>query len=333
MRFLQPEYLKLFFVLAALMPFWLYSLYVKRKTRSSLGISPSLRRVSRISPFWREICRFLLLNLVLASLILALAHPQKVREKNVPEPRKMDIVFLLDTSPSMWAEDVPPTRLGRALEVIGSFASKKLAQDRIGLVSFSGGSLILSYLTEDPSNILYYLDYLRKETTPAFGTNIGRALKNALAIVTKELEVSPEAANHKRVFILLSDGEDHGRELQSAVREVKNMGIKVHTIGIASNDGAPIPIARENGQVLYLENQAGQRIMARLDERTLAWIARQTGGKVYRSFTGHELEETFAEIVLKEREIEGFKRVIEHEELYQSFLLAAFAIFLAAMLI
>ncbi len=315
------------------MPFWLYSLYVKRKTRLSVGVSPSLRRVSRITPFWREICRYFLFNLVLASLIVALAHPQKVREKNVPEPRKMDIVFLLDTSPSMWAEDVPPTRLGRALEVIGGFANKKLSQDRIGLVSFSGGSVILSYLTEDPSNILYYLDYLRKETNPAFGTNIGRALKNGLAIVTKELEVSPEAANHKRVFILLSDGEDHGRELQSAVREVKNMRIKVHTIGIASSDGAPVPIARENGQVRYLENEAGQRIIARLDERTLTWVAQQTGGKAYRSFTGHELEQTFTEIVLKEREIEGFKRVIEHEELYQSFLLAAFAIFLVVMLI
>jgi Ca-activated chloride channel family protein len=245
----------------------------------------------------------------------------------------MDIVFLLDTSPSMRAQDVLPSRLERALQVIGGFSRKKPPHDRIGLVSFSGGSLILSYLTEDPNNILYYLDYLRDDNYLSLGTNIGRALKSGLTVIAKELEVSPEATNNKRVFILLSDGEDHGKELEGAVQEVKRQGIKVHTIGIGSQEGAPIPIAWEGEKIKYLEDQEGNKIITRFDERSLRWVAEVTGGNAYRSFTGQELESVFAEIVLKERDIEGFKMAVEYEDAYQRFLLAALGIFLTAMLI
>ena len=333
MRFLYPQYFKLFFLLVTLFPLWLYYVWTKYQTRLALGDSQPLRKVSHLSSLRRESIRYVLLNLVLALLIFALTHPQWIREKGVAQAKKMDIVFLLDTSPSMRAGDIAPSRLERAMEVIGSFARKMLPHDRIGLVSFSSGSLILSYLTQDPSNILYYLDYLRDDTTLSLGTNIGQGLENGLAIFTKELEVSPEAMHHKRVFILVSDGEDHGRALESAVGEIKRIGIKVHTIGIGSKGGAPIPIAWEEGKVRYLEDEEGNRIISRFDEGTLRWIAEQTGGNAYRSFTGQELGGTFAEIVLKEREIEGFKKVTEYEDIYQNFLLVALGAFLATMLI
>lgn len=333
MRFLYPQYFKLLYLLVALFPLWLYHLSTKHKTRLGLGAGRPLRNISHLSSLGRESVRYLMLNLILAALIFALTHPQLTREKAVSEPKKMDIVFLLDSSPSMRADDIKPSRLQRALEVIGTFSRKKLPHDRIALVSFSAGSLILSYLTEDPNNIHYYLDYLRDEIMPSFGTNIGRALKNGLTVLTKELEVTPEAALHKRVFILVSDGEDHGKELESAIQEVKRIGIKVHTIGIGSKEGAPIPISWQERKIRYVEDNQGNKIITRFDERTLRWIAEETGGNAYRSFTGQELENIFREIVLNEREIEGFKKVIEYEDIYQGFLLAAFSIFLSAMLI
>ncbi|MBI2090485.1 MAG: VWA domain-containing protein [Deltaproteobacteria bacterium] len=332
MRFLQPQYLKLFLLLAALFPLWLCFLYIKHKTRVSLGHSRPLRKISRLSPLWHDFGRYLLLNLVLAGLIVALAHPQRIREKRVTQPKRLDIVFLLDTSPSMRAQDVPPSRLERALEVIGSFAHKKLSDDRVALVSFAGASLILSYLTEDPNNILYYLDYLRSDTAPSYGTNIGRALKNGLTVITKELEVRPQAARYRRVFVLVSDGEDHGKELESALRDIKRSGIKVHTIGIGSKEGAPIPIAKENGAVLYLEDEQGVKIMSRFDEGTLRQVAEESGGNAYRTFTGHDLERIIAEIVLKERAVEGLKKVVDYEDLYHPFLLAALGAFFVAVL-
>src|SRR3989338_6532227 len=284
MRFLQPQYLKLFLVLVALVPLWLIFLRTKYKTRLSFGQQSPLEKVSRLSPLWRDVGRYALLNLVLAGLIVALAHPQRIRDKKITQPKRMDIVFLLDTSPSMRAQDIPPSRLERAVEVIGSFAHKKLTDDRVALVTFAETSLILSYLTDDPNNIFYYLDYLKSDTTLSYGTNIGRALKNGLTVITKELELRPQAENNQRAFILVSDGEDHGRELESALRDIKRSGIKVHTIGIGSKEGAPIPIGKENGSFQYLEDAQGKQILSRFDEGTLRRVAEESGGKAYRSF-------------------------------------------------
>jgi Ca-activated chloride channel family protein len=282
---------------------------------------------------WRDGSRYLLINLALVTLVLALAHPQLIREKQVGQPERMDVVILLDNSASMRAEDVPPSRLERALEIVGRFARNKPSQDRIALVSFASGSLILSYLTEDTSNILYYLNYLKDDSSFNSGTNIGRAIQNGFAVLSRDTELHPEVARKKRVFILISDGEDHGNELESAVREATRHGIRIHTIGIGSAEGAPIPIGRENGTVRYVEDAKGNRILTRFDERTLRWVAETTGGTAHRSFTGQELEGFFAAIVKQERKIEGFKKVVEYEDVYRRFLLAAFGLLLVGMLV
>ena len=332
MKFLYPEYLKLLFLLLALLPFWLYFLYSKHQSRRMLGIGRALARISHFSSIRKDFIRCLLLNGVMAAIVLALAHPQLVHETKVPERAVMDIVFLLDTSPSMRATDIQPSRLDRALDVIGVFSRTKLAHDRIGLVSFAGNSMIISYLTEDSSNILYYLDYLKEDTTLSHGTNIGRGLRNGLTVVRKELEVSPRAARNKKVFILVSDGEDNSTELDAAIDELRQAGIRVHTIGVGSLEGAPIPIGFEQGRRVYLEDDKGRRIITRFDERTLRWIADKTGGQFHRSLSGFELQKTFSEVVLKEREITGFKKVMEYQDFYQGFLAAAFGIFLTTLL-
>jgi Ca-activated chloride channel homolog len=333
MVFLQPEYFKLFFVLAFLAPLWLFYFFTKRNTRKRLGTGSPLQKISHLHSLWRDGSRFVLINLALVALVLALAHPQLIREKQVGQPERMDVVILLDNSASMRAEDVPPSRLERALEIVGRFARNKPLQDRIGLVSFASGSLILSYLTEDTSNILYYLNYLKDDSSFNSGTNIGRAIQNGFAVLSRDTELRPEVARKKRLFILISDGEDHGDELESAVRDATRHGIRVHTIGIGSAEGAPIPIGRENGTVRYVEDAKGNRILTRFDERTLRWIAETTGGTAHRSFTGQELEGFFAAIVKQERKIEGFKKVVEYEDVYRRFLLAAFGLLLVGMLV
>jgi Ca-activated chloride channel homolog len=334
MVFLQPEYFKLFYVLLFVAPLWLFYFFSKRSTRKRLGAGSPLQKISHLHSLWRDGIRYLLLNLALAALVLALAHPQLIREKQVGQPERMDVIILLDNSASMRAEDVPPSRLDRALEIVGRFARHKPSQDRIGLVSFASGSLILSYLTEDTSNILYYLNYLKEDSSFNSGTNIGRAIQNGFAVLAREVEIHPEvAARQKKVFILISDGEDHGDELENAVREATRRGIRIHTIGIGSLEGAPIPMGRENGTVRYVEDAKGKRILTRFDERTLRWVAETTGGSAHRSFTGQELEGFFTSIVKQERKIEGFKKVVEYEDVYRRFLLGAFGLLLVGMLV
>ena len=333
MVFLRPEYFKLFFLIALLIPFWLFYFLSKLQGRKALGAASPLARISHLRPLWREATRYLLINLALVALVLALAHPQRIRAKQTAQPESIDVIFLLDNSPSMRAEDIPPSRLERALDIVGRFARSKPSQDRIGLVSFASGSLILSYLTEDPSNILYYLNYLKEDSAFNPGTNIGRAIHNGLEVLSRDAALHPEGTRPKKVFILMSDGEDHGDEVDSAVREATRNGIRIHTIGLGSVEGAPIPMGRENGVVRYVEDAQGKPIVSRFEERTLRWIAEATGGSAHRSLTGQELEGFFTGIVKQERKIEGFKRVVEYEDTYRQFLMAAFGFLLAGMLI
>jgi Ca-activated chloride channel family protein len=332
MKFLHPEYLQLFYLLGALLPCWLYFLYVKRQSRRVLGIGRALERVSRYSSLRRDALRCLLLNLVMAAVILALAHPLRIQEHKVPKAGVLDVIFLLDTSPSMRSRDIQPSRLGRALDVIGAFSRAKLEHDRIGLVSFAGASVIISHLTEDANNIFYYLDYLKEDTALSHGTNIGSGLANALALIQKETEVNPQAARNKKVIILLSDGEDNSAELDHAVATVKAQGIKVHSVGVGSLEGAPIPIGQEGGRPVFLEDDNGQAILSRFDERTLQWIAEQTGGKFYRTLSGFELDKTFFDIARGERDVDGFQKTVAYQDFYQVFLLAAAGIFFLVLL-
>jgi Ca-activated chloride channel family protein len=333
MFFLQPQYFKLFYLVLALAPLWLYFIITKHRARAGLGDKRAVKRISRLSPLGKEVGRYFLINLVLVALVFALTRPQIVREKNVVFPQKMDVIFLLDVSPSMRAGDIPPSRLERALDVIGNFARKKLPHDRIALVSFSSGSLILSYLSQDPNNIIYYLNYLKENPPLSHGTNIGRAILSGIDVVGREPDLHFAGAQSKRIFILVSDGEDHGGELDGALSKVRKLGIRIHSIGIGSREGAPIPLGVQDGKIMYVEDNQGQRIITRFDETTLQRVAHETGGAAYRSFTGEELGGFFAKIVSKERGIDSYKQTLEYEELYPKLLWTAFGAFLVALIL
>lgn len=333
MQFLQSQFLLLALALLILVPFGVQRLARTRTQRAPWAASAPLSTLSSLSPISGAAAVYLLTALAVAAAVLALAQPQWVRRMVLPEFKTLDVVFLIDASPSMRAEDVRPSRLERALGVIASFAEHKTPHDRIGLVAFSSGSVILSYLTEDPANIRYYLDYLRQDRTLRIGTNIGRALNNGLKVFAKEREIDRAAAEHKRVLIVISDGEDHGAELEGALRNVQKQGLKVHTVGIGSNQGARIPIAWEDDKVHYLLDRNGKPVISHLEERTLRWIAQETGGGAYRALTGEELGPMFADIVKQEREIEGFRQVVERRDMHEAFLIAALGLLLTAALI
>src|SRR3982074_267058 len=143
MTFLQPGFLHLGWGLLALSVWCVYSLGSLARARKRLGAGVR-SLTARPSPVWRRGLQMAIGLLMLGCLIVALARPQVMNERSVADLRKLDVVLLLDTSPSMRAQDIYPSRLARATEVIGAFIQKKLPDDRFGLVSFSENSLVLS---------------------------------------------------------------------------------------------------------------------------------------------------------------------------------------------
>jgi Ca-activated chloride channel homolog len=332
MTFLRPEFLNLGWALLALTVWLIFSLGRLHRARRQLG-GALQSLVSRPSSLSRRALQMALGLAALACLILALARPQSVFQRRVVQLRQMDAVILLDVSPSMRAQDIQPSRLARATGVIARFLQKKLPGDRVGLVAFAGNSLALSYLTGDPKNLLFYLDYVRGQSALQYGTNIGGALKSGMVMMTRQGEIEAGARKNKKVFILLSDGEDHGEELKAEEREIVERGIPVYCVGVGSRDGALIPVGEQNGRMRYLTASDGEPIRTTFNDSTLQDVAERSGGRYYRVQTGPEMTQAFDDIFLKAREVQGYRLVTESKELYMELLAAAFALFLIRMVI
>jgi Mg-chelatase subunit ChlD len=260
-----------------------------------------------------------------SAIVFALLRPQLLIAARVPDYERQDLVIMLDRSVSMHARDIRPSRFARAtLELRTLVRQKPEGIDRIGLVGFAESALVLSYLTADVESVLFYLDWLDEESPVLFGTNIGAALKSARDVADKD-----DRPSRKR-FLLVSDGEDHGTELDAALDAFRREGRRVDCIGIGTDRPVPIPLrssdAREPGEpreprqprepVQYLLDDAGRRVTTTFEEATLVRVATATGGRYVRSATGSELARAIPELVKGDRRIVGWRTSTEYRDLY-----------------
>ena len=325
MSFGAPQYLNLLFLLPfSILLVWIIFHYIEKVRRQfQLEQVAGLGHVSSQFRYFRLTCWFVL---GAGSLILAVAEPQIELKRQENIYRKVNVVFLLDVSLSMRAKDILPSRIERARDEIQNFIlhrSENIGQ--MGLVGFSGSSLILSYLTEDPSNILFYLDYLENDLRPSFGTDIGGAFKNGLVLVEKEQEIEETLRPQDITFILISDGEDHGEALREAVQRAASIGIRTYCVGLGTQLGGYIPIGERDGHTVFLVDEQGDRLLATFDEGTLRWVAGATGGRYYRSETGTELYENLNDILWNERRVIGTRPVTDKIPLYYYFVVTGFS--------
>ena len=269
-------------------------------------------------------------------MILALARPYLEKTVEKPEYQKMDLVFLMDVSPSMNARDVWPSRLDRSKEVIRRFIQRDTGITRFGLVSFSESSVILSYLTSDFQNLLFYLDYLRPDRNLILGTDVGAALTSGLQVLQNQAQAKlrgegPPSGSQKSVLVLLSDGEDHGEGLDVALRDVQDHRIRAHTIGIGTTQGGVMPVVNERGEREYLTDERGRQLITRLGPQTLQRVAQETGGKFFQASSGPELESALHSILDAERQVIGYHVGTIKRELYRYLVGLAFCSQLAVM--
>ncbi|HPR65201.1 MAG TPA: VWA domain-containing protein [Thermoanaerobaculia bacterium] len=256
--------------------------------------------------------------------VLALLGPQMGTSLETVHRKGVDIILAVDTSRSMDADDIKPSRMIRAKLQIGEFLDS-LSGDRVGLIAFAGDAFIQCPLTLDYGAARVFLDILDTSLIPTPGTDIGRAIE-----VTRSA-FSERERKHK-ALILFTDGEDHGGQALEQAKKAAEQGIVIYAIGIGSQQGSVIPIHDNRGNVTgYKKDDEGKVVTSRLDESTLQKIALETGGKYYRSVTGEmELKRVYAEIQKMEKKDLGSQQVMRFEDRYQFFLLPAFLLFLFA---
>lgn len=249
----------------------------------------------------------ILIGLIL--LVVALARPQSgERLKNVKK-EGLDIVLTLDVSESMRSVDFEPNRLEVAKKVADNFISKRF-NDRLGLVVFSGTAYTRIPLTLD-HNILE--QSLKKITTDDVNQE-GTAIGMGISIAVNRLKKSDAES---KVIILLTDGENNAGQInpETAAGLAQEMGIKVYTIGVGSNETIlPVEVM---GQTRYKQYEGG------LDEQLLTTIAQQTDGKYFRAKDKDALQEIFNKINKLEKTEFKDNNYFEYQELAFGFIKAA----------
>ncbi len=225
------------------------------RQRLTGGFSKQLRSTKRV--LWL---------LAVLSAFVAVARPQKGYEWREVKRKGIDILFAVDTSRSMLAEDLKPNRLERARLGILDFV-ERLEGDRVGLIPFAGSAFALCPLTLDYGAFRESLDALDTDLIPRQGTDLASAIKEAERLFE-------ENGNNFRVLVLLTDGEDLQGSVIDAAKAAEEKGMSIYTVGVGSMEGARIPLGRND----FVRDAQGQIVTTTLDEATLKQIAEVTGG-------------------------------------------------------
>lgn len=237
--------------------------WVRRALWERIGFRPRARRLHAI-----------LLGAAVLFAFLTLARPRWGESEQIIEQRGIDMVFVLDSSLSMAAEDLTPNRLAVAKSVIRRLA-RAAPGHRIGLVQAEGDGYVLAPLTFDAAIIDLLLDTVEVATLPKPGTQLSRALAVAL-------DLFDESALGSQVLVLVSDGEDHGRDLEAVAAELRRRGVIVLAGGVGSTRGVPLPVPGGRNRE-FKRDASGEVVVSKLLEASLEQLARATGG-VYRRF-------------------------------------------------
>lgn len=191
------------------------------------------------------------------------------------ERRGLDMIFCLDTSRSMLASDMAPTRLSRAISDIQSVLPRLQGGDRVGLVVFAGEARLQVPLTHDVDSFAGLLQEVDTDVVKTGGTDLSKALRKALELANPE-----DAAT--TVVLLMTDGEDLAGAGQQAASELRDEDLTVYTIGYGSSLGSKITVT-QGGQQNFLRDREGKEVVSAMDPESLRKVAAVTGGEFVRA--------------------------------------------------
>jgi Ca-activated chloride channel family protein len=322
MRFGDPLYFYLFWCLVPLIFFMVWGMRKKQQLTLKFCGNPLLSKLVHPGVEKRHRSKTIFVVLAILFLILALTRPRWGYQWKNLHQRGVDVIVALDVSSSMLAEDIKPNRLERAKRKISDLLDM-MEGDRIGLVAFAGTSFVQCPLTLDYGAARLFLSAIDTQLIPIQGTALGNAIKTSVKAFRSQEKKS-------KALILITDGEDQTGKALSAAKSASDQGVKIYTIGIGGEIGAPLP--NPSGTGGFRKNQQGEVILSKLDETTLQQIALETGGTYVRSVTGDiDLNTIYKDEIKKnieKKELKSERRKIWQER-FQWFIFIAL-IFLVA---
>jgi Ca-activated chloride channel family protein len=325
-RFQHSEYLFTLLLIPILSGLFWWGRRQKKRSLESFGdpflLHSLFPEISQSKPFWK-LCVFLL---GYCALIIGASNPQIGTSLERVKREGVNIFIALDVSNSMKAEDVKPNRLDRSKQAISRMLDK-LSNDRVGLIIFAGDAFLQLPLTNDYAAVKLMLSAIETNSVSTQGTNIGAAINLAL----ESFNMKEKRYN---TLIIITDGEDHEQSTFQAAKKARSNGIAVHTVGVGSLEGAPIPVYAMGFQTGFRKDRNGNVVITKLNEKNLREIASATGG-VYVRGTNAEagLNVVVEEINKMEKKELGTKVFANYESRFQYALSLALVLLISELLL
>ncbi|TXE15395.1 VWA domain-containing protein [Psychroserpens burtonensis] len=251
-------------LLFAVLQFWKY------RTQKRFSNPKLLKRLSPNQSLFKSILKIVVLSLAVACFAIALVNPKIGTKLETVKRQGVDIVFAVDVSKSMLAEDVAPNRLEKSKQLVTQIINN-LTSDRVGIIAYAGKAFPQLPITTDYASAKMFLNNMNTDMLSSQGTAINEAIELAKTYYDNEEQTN-------RVLIIISDGEDHSDVASNVAEEASDEGIRIFTIGVGDIKGGRIPIKRNGVLLNYKKDNQGETVITKLNEETLIDIAEEANG-------------------------------------------------------
>jgi len=250
-------------------------------------------------------------------VLVAAMRPQFGAKEVLVQRRGIDVVFAIDTSLSMLARDLSPSRFARAKQEIARVLDH-LGGDRVALIAFAGNAYVQCPFTLDYGAVRLFLEDLAVGSAPRIGTNVESAIR-------KSFELFASDEKKFKALVIFTDGEELSGDALKAAREAAGQGLRIFTVGVGTPAGEVIPVEDASGRRLGVKrSESGDVVVTRLDEESLIAIARATGARyIPLGAPGDPGAELVEQIESFEKKELASRTSVQYEERHTWFSIAA----------
>jgi len=321
-----PEVFIFLAIFALIWLLWFFREYRRKKQE----MNEAVRLHDKVTHFYvlhRQNWKYRIGLTAMIILVLSAAGPRIGTRVKPVERKGIDLIFAMDVSISMDAEDVKPSRLKKAKFEIGQII-RQLKGDRVGIIVFAGSSYYYLPMTTDYEAAQIFLESIDTKMITTQGTVLSAAITTAMSIF-------PDDSDKYKVLVLVTDGEDHDGKAVSMSKKAAKAGIVVHTIGVGSIAGSLIPITDNEGTRLdYKRDIEGRLVTSAINEEILDDVA-QVGGGIFIRLNNNSgsYKDIVQAIDQMEKKTISSHEYSEFEDRYQFFASSALMLFVLAFII
>ncbi|SHG88571.1 Ca-activated chloride channel family protein [Winogradskyella jejuensis] len=285
----------------------------KKSAQKKFADARLLKRLSPNQSLFKSILKLAVLCAAFGFLSLALVNPKIGTKMETIRSQGVDIVFAVDVSKSMLAEDIAPNRIEKSKQLVTQIINN-LGSDRVGIIAYAGKAFPQLPITTDYAASKMFLQNMNTDMMTSQGTAIREAIELAKTYYDDEEQTN-------RILVIISDGEDHEGDAAEIAEEANEQGIRIFTIGVGDIKGGPIPIKR-NGVILnYKKDKNNETVITKLNEDTLKEIANEANGVYINGSNTNDVVETIKDLLDKmdKKEFES-KQIADFKDQFQWFL-------------